>query len=207
MTQTCSTEQRRTKTRGLAVLWMVLAMVLVVLSPRTWAQDNATIDGTVADSSGAVIANATVTLVANGTGVKREATANSVGAFHFGNIGAGTYTMTVTANGFQKYTKSGIEVHVAGHLEENAALAVGSESQTVSVQADALQVQTETSEVSTLISGEQVRQLATNGRNVVQLAALVLVSRITCLRLAVSTHLLRQTASASTDSATRTTFI
>ena len=63
-------------------------------------------------------------------------------------------------------------MHVAQHLEENAALTVGSESQTVSVEADALQVQTETSEVSTLISGEQVRQLATNGRNVVQLAAL-----------------------------------
>ena len=172
MTQTCSHEQRRIKTTGLAVLWMALAMMLVVLTPRTWAQDNATIDGTVTDSSGAVVANATVTLSDNGTGVKREAAANSVGAFHFGNIGAGTYTMTATANGFQKFTKSGIEVHVAQHLEENAALAVGSESQTVSVQADALQVQTETSEVSTLISGEQVRQLATNGRNVVQLAAL-----------------------------------
>ena len=45
---------------------------------------------------------------------------------HFGNIGAGTYTMTATAKGFQKYTKSGIEVHVAQHLEENAALTVGS---------------------------------------------------------------------------------
>jgi len=171
MTQTCSLEQRRMKTSGLAVLWMALAIMLVVLTPRAWAQDNASIDGTVADASGAVIANATVTLTANGTGVKREAAANSVGAFHFGNIGAGTYTMSATANGFQKYTKSGIEVHVAQHLEENAALSVGSESQTVSVQADALQVQTETSEVSTLISGEQVRQLATNGRNVVQLAA------------------------------------
>jgi hypothetical protein len=63
-------------------------------------------------------------------------------------------------------------VNVAQTVESNASLAVGNASQTVSVEADALQVQTETSEVSTLISGEQVRQLATNGRNVVQLAAL-----------------------------------
>ena len=175
MTQTF-TQSRRSLTdrskKGMGVLWIALAMMIVVLTPRVWAQDSATIDGNVADVSGAVVANANVMLTDNGTGVQREATANDVGAFHFGNLGAGTYTMTATAKGFQKYTKSGIEVHVAQHLEENAALTVGAESQTVSVQADALQVQTETSEVSTLISGEQVRQLATNGRNVVQLAAL-----------------------------------
>ena len=63
-------------------------------------------------------------------------------------------------------------MNVAQTLEENVTLSVGSQAQTVTVEANALQVQTETSEVSTLISGEQVRQLATNGRNVVQLAAL-----------------------------------
>jgi len=172
MTQSCSIEQRRMKTRGLAVLWMALAMMLVVLTPRTWAQDNANINGTVADTSGAVVPNAAVSITNNGTGVKRETTSNNVGAFHFGNVGAGTYTLTATANGFQKFSRTGIVVNIAQSLESNVALSVGSESQTVSVQADALQVQTETSEVSTLISGEQVRQLATNGRNVVQLAAL-----------------------------------
>jgi hypothetical protein len=172
MTQTCSYEQRRIKTTGLAALWIALAMFLVVVAPRTWAQDNAAINGTVADTSGAVIPNATVSITNNGTGVKREATSNSVGAFHFGNIAAGTYTLTATSNGFQTYTKTGIVVNVAQTVESNASLAVGNASQTVSVEADALQVQTETSEVSTLISGEQVRQLATNGRNVVQLAAL-----------------------------------
>jgi hypothetical protein len=147
-------------------------MVLAILTPRSWAQDNASISGTVTDASGAVVANAAVELTNNGTGIKREASANAVGAFHFGNIGAGTYTMTVSAAGFQKYTKTGIVVNVAANLDASVALAIGSESQTVSVQADALQVQTETSETGTLISGEQVRQLATNGRNVVQLAAL-----------------------------------
>src|SRR6185503_6607909 len=57
-------------------------------------------------------------------------------------------------------------------LEQDAVLAVGSQAQTVTVTADALQVQTQTSEVSTLISGQQVEQLATNGRNITSLAAL-----------------------------------
>lgn len=175
MTQTFSRSSRsltRRSNKGMGVLWIALAMMIVAMAPRVWGQDSATIDGNVTDSSGAVVANATVTLTDIGTGVKREATTNGVGAFHFGNIAAATYTMTAAASGFQTYTRSGIEVHVAQHLEENAVLTVGSASQTVSVQADALQVQTETSEVSTLISGEQVRQLATNGRNIVQLAAL-----------------------------------
>ena len=82
---------------------------------------------------------------------------NSVGAYRFGNVGIGTYTLDATASGFQKYTKTGIVVNVAPTLEEDISFKVGSATQTVSVQAEALQTQTETSEVSTLISGQQVR--------------------------------------------------
>jgi len=158
--------------KGLGVLWVACIALLLVLAPRAWAQDNANINGTVEDNSGAMIANAAVSITNIGTGQTREATANSVGAFHFGNVGAGTYTLNASATGFQKFSKTGIVVNVAQTIEANAILTVGSQAQTVTVEADALQVQTETSEVSTLISGEQVRALATNGRNVVQLAAL-----------------------------------
>jgi hypothetical protein len=86
--------------------------------------------------------------------------------------GVGTYTLRASAPGFEKYAKNDIVVHPAQSLEENITLAVGSQGQTVTVTADALQVQSETSELSTLISGEQVSELATNGRNVTSLAAL-----------------------------------
>jgi hypothetical protein len=147
-------------------------MMIVVLTPRAWGQDNATITGTVGDASGAVVANATVDLTNTATGRVREATSNTVGAYRVANVGIGTYTLTVTASGFEKFTRIGIIVNVAQTLEENIALAIGSSSQTVTVEADALQVQTETNEMSTLISGQQVQQLSTNGRNIVQLAAL-----------------------------------
>src|SRR5512146_575083 len=156
--------------------WGVFSILLIALAllvvPGAWAQDNATISGTATDASGAVVPNATITLTNIATGVVRQSTVNSVGAYRFVNIAAGNYTLSATATGFQKFTKTGIVVNVAQTVEQNVTFSVGSESQTVTVQADALQVQTETSEVSTLISGEQVRQLATNGRNVVQLAAL-----------------------------------
>jgi len=151
---------------------LVALIVLFGLAPLALAQDNATIDGTVTDSTGAVVPNVTLTLVHNATGLNRQTTTNSVGAYRFGNIGIGSYTLTVLAPGFQKFTKTGIQINVAQTLENNIVLKIGSQQQTVEVAADALQVQTETSEVSTLISGEQVEELASNGRNITQLAAL-----------------------------------
>ena len=175
MTQTFTKSRRRLTDRskkGMGVLWIALAMMIVALTPRVWGQDNATITGTVADSSGAVVANATVDLTNTATGQVRESKSNTVGEYRIANVGIGTYTLTATASGFETFTRTGIIVNVAQTLEENIALSVGSASQTVTVQANALQVQTETSEVSTLINGEQVQQLSTNGRNIVQLAAL-----------------------------------
>ena len=113
-----------------------------------------------------------ITLTNQATKQSRTATSNSAGAYRFANVGIGTYSLAVSASGFQKYTKNGIVVNVAQTLEENVSLAVGSAGQTVTVEADALQVQTETSEVSNLISGQQVSELSTNGRNITSLAAL-----------------------------------
>jgi hypothetical protein len=146
--------------------------VLLVPAPKAWAQDNATITGTVEDSSGALLPNAAITLTNPATGQTRAATSNSAGAYRFANVGVGTYTLSSSAPGFQKNTTTNIVVNVAQTLEVNIALQVGSQGQTVTVEANALQVQTQTSELSTLISGEQVSQLATNGRNVTSLAAL-----------------------------------
>jgi len=146
--------------------------LLLLLAPGAWGQDNATITGTVADSTGALIPNAAISLTNPATNQSRSATSNTAGAFRFANVGVGTYTLAASAPGFQKFSRTGIVVNVAQTLEENITLPVGSQGQTITVEADALQVQTESSEVSTLISGEQVSQLATNGRNVTQLAAL-----------------------------------
>jgi hypothetical protein len=87
-------------------------------------------------------------------------------------VGVGTYTLTASITGFQKYTKKGIVVNVAQTQESTINLSVGSTQESVTVEADALQLQSESSEVSSLISGEQVTQIATNGRNVTSLASL-----------------------------------
>jgi hypothetical protein len=148
-----------------------IAMFLV-LTPGAWSQDNATINGTVVDATGALVPNAAISLTNPATDQVRQDTSNSAGAYRFANVGVGTYTLSASVAGFRKYTKTDIVVHPDQSLEEDIALTVGSQQQTVTVAAEALQVQSETSEVSTLISGEQVSQLSTNGRNVTALAAL-----------------------------------
>ncbi len=158
--------------RGFLGVCIVLISMLVALAPQVWGQENAIINGTVLDATGAVVPNAAITLTNPATGQVRQSVSNTSGAYLFLNVGIGTYTLNASAAGFQKYTKTDIVVNVAATLEENITLTVGSQAQTVTVAADALQVQSETSEVSTLISGEQVSQLATNGRNVTALAAL-----------------------------------
>ncbi len=119
-----------------------------------------------------MVPDAAIRLTDSATGQVRSLVSNSVGAYRFPNLGIGSYTLTVSAPGFQRYTKTNIVVNVAATIEADVSLTVGSQTQTVMVAADALQVQSETSEVSTLISGQQVTELSTNGRNITSLAAL-----------------------------------
>ncbi len=154
------------------LLLLALFSMALFLVPVVRAQENATITGTVTDSTGAVVPNVQVSLTNPATGQVRTAVSNTSGIYDFTNVGVGRFTISASATGFQTYTRTDISVNVDQTLKEDVTLTVGSAGQTVTVQADALQVQTETSELSTLITGEQVSQLATNGRNVTALAAL-----------------------------------
>ena len=156
---------------GIRILCLAVAVVLFSTFGAV-AQENATITGVVTDPSGAVVPSVTITLTNPATGQARTAASNTSGIYTFSNVGIGHFTLSAVASGFQTFTKTDIVVNVAQNLKEDIALTVGSEGQTVTVRADALQLQSETSELSTLISGQQVSQLATNGRNVTALAAL-----------------------------------
>lgn len=155
-----------------SVVRLAFIVFLVAFSIVGWAQDNATISGTVLDPSGAAVANVSVSITNTATGQVRETVSNSAGDYRFPNVGQGTYNLAASITGFQKYSKTGLIVHVAQTLEANVNLSVGSTQESVTVQADALQLQSETSEISSLISGQQVTQIATNGRNVTSLASL-----------------------------------
>ncbi len=151
----------------------LLLLTLVSLAATfAVAQENASITGTVTDSTGAVLPNATVVLTNTATDRQQQSKANADGIYIFGNLGVGQYSLSVSAKGFTKTTIGSIAVNAGQTVTENVSLKVGSASQTVTVLAGALELQTQTNELSTLMTGKQVSQLATNGRNVTALAAL-----------------------------------
>ncbi len=155
---------------GLAVCaTMVLALFMCGTSQ---AQENATLTGTVTDPSGAVIPNASVILTNTQTGVSRAVTTDSAGMYVFPALNNGIYDLKVSATGFKVSSKTGIVLNVAATVEENVELAVGAANQTVTVQANALHLETETNQISNLITGTQITQLATNGRNITSLTTL-----------------------------------
>src|SRR6185437_1604361 len=120
----------------------VLIAMLLMLTPLLRAQE-ATITGTVTDPSGAVIPNVQLTLTNTATQREQTTVSNPDGAYRFPSVGIGSYTLAASAPGFQKFVKTGIVVTVAQTLAENITLQVGTQPQTVSVQANALQVQSE----------------------------------------------------------------
>jgi hypothetical protein len=158
--------------RRSTILLTIVLTLGVVLVPAMWAQENATITGTILDSTGAVVPDAEVSLTNPATGQVRRVNSGSSGTYLFADAGVGHFTLRVTAAGFQQFIRTDIVVNVDQSLKEDVTLTVGGQGQTVTVQADALQVQSETNEISTLITGKQVTQLATNGRNVTALAIL-----------------------------------
>ncbi len=149
-----------------------LVAVVIMLTTCSHAQENATVTGTVFDPSGAAVPNAQLTLTNVATGQTRTVNSNDTGLYSFSNVGVGEFNLSAATPGFQRYVKSGILVNVAQTLKEDLTLTVGSATAEVSVRANALSLQTETNELSNLISGKQITQLATNGRNVTALAAL-----------------------------------
>jgi hypothetical protein len=106
------------------------------------------------------------------TAYTREATSGSTGLYDFPGLNPGTYDLKVTAAGFKTYSQSGIVVNVSGTFRADVKLSVGAGSTTVTVEADALTVQTDSNVVSTLITAEDITSLATENRNLVNLAAL-----------------------------------
>ena len=130
------------------------------------------ITGIVTDPSGAVVPNATITATQRATGTVRTTQSGQSGLYDFSGLEIGIYDLKATCLGFKTFSTSGLVLNVAQTLRANITFSVGAESQTVTIEANALQVQSETNEVSSLITGKQIEQLATNGRNVISLTTL-----------------------------------
>jgi hypothetical protein len=125
----------------------------------------AAIQGTVRDSTGAVIPGATITVTSTETNLQRTATSNSAGLFSIPDLPPGKYRVQVSHQGFQTRVIENIDLVVGQELALNAALQVGDISQQVTVTSEAPLVDTSTSQVAGLVAERQVKDLPLNGRS------------------------------------------
>jgi len=103
----------------------------------------------------------------------RPSSTNAAGSFVARELPIGRYNLKVEAAGFKTYEQTGITLNVNDTVRVDVALQVGATQESVTVEANAIQVQSDSNEVSQTITSAMVSDLATNGRNVIQLAALV----------------------------------
>lgn len=115
--------------------------------------------GTVADTSGAVIAGANIVVTELDTGFKSETVSTSSGSYRFTELPIGRYNVTVTAPGFSKSTSTGVLVTIGTVSSLNVVLKAGSVSETVTVDASAPAIETESSSVVGTISKKEIEDL------------------------------------------------
>jgi Carboxypeptidase regulatory-like domain/TonB-dependent Receptor Plug Domain len=158
---------------GARFLIAFIAVLLLCGSLVGRAQElTATLSGTVSDASGAVIPNAQITITLNGVNAARVVASDASGYFTAPNLQAGTYSVTVTAEGFETFKSKNVVLNVAEKRSLNAQLKAGSVSTTVTVEDNPVAVDTESSAQAGTISGQQIRELELSSRNFQQLVTL-----------------------------------
>ena len=131
----------------------VVAVALLAAGSAALAQaTRGSIAGTVVDTSGAVISGATITAKNTGTGSSATATTNGAGGFTLQQLELGQYDVTVAAKGFQSETSTGVAVTISNVSALNLTLQPGSAGESVTVNASAAGVQTQSSDIGTTIT-------------------------------------------------------
>ncbi len=156
-----------------SLLFFVLGAGIMVMPPAAYSQQSsASINGTVKDSSGAVVEGATITLTNIGTAVSRSSTSNSAGDYVVIDILPASYSIRVSKPGFSSVTQRQITLNVNQTATYDFTLTVGATQQTVTVEAAAVAIEASTAELGTVINEQAVKDLPLNGRNFTQLLTL-----------------------------------
>ncbi len=160
--------------QGRLILSFFSLLMLLLLMPRAlFAQvDTGRVEGTVKDSTGAILPGAKISLVNDATKVAQTAVSTSSGSYVFEAVKPGTYTIEAESPGFQKYTSLGVVAHVQQNLTEDIAMSPGNLNQEVTVTSAAPLLQAQDASLGQTITGADVNNLPLSGRNWVSLAQL-----------------------------------
>lgn len=158
------------------VLALATCILGVTMFPANAAFAQATntsgsMQGTITDPSGAVVPGALITLTNTGTGEAKSLKADSAGFYNSGPLTPGNYSVAVTAPGFST-VKGSTAVQISSIATNNYKLAVGTNAEVVEVQGSGVQVNTQQSNVQSVITQQQIENLPVQGRNFLDLAQL-----------------------------------
>ena len=137
----------------------------VCIPSGLFAQGFGTVNGTVTDPSGAVVAGAKVTLTQVGTGISQETITSDAGTYVFPTINPSVFNIVANHPGFQAYKENGVQVRADAAVTVNLTLKPGNTSETVTVTAETAQVDVTSGTLQEVIGTSQVNELPLNGRN------------------------------------------
>ncbi|MEP7213852.1 MAG: TonB-dependent receptor [Acidobacteriota bacterium] len=147
-------------------------LVSFLLSAAAYAQFRAGVQGTVSDNAGGTVAGATVTLTSRETNQTQTTTSGDDGYYRISGLAPGIYTMSVELQGFKKGVIDELKVDAENVKGQDVVLEAGVISETVTVQADAVALETENGNVQRSITTEEIRKLPQTGRDPYELAKL-----------------------------------
>ena len=153
-------------------IWLTALVLALITTPLFAQKSTGTISGVVSDPTGAVIPQATVTISNIGTGLVRTVTTNEMGEYIAPDLPNGIYRIAVKQANFKESVTSNVELHVASTALVNVQLQMGNTSEQVTVEANTIQVQTDSAQLGEVVLGSQVTELPLNGRNFVALTQL-----------------------------------
>src|SRR5688500_4735562 len=148
--------------RVVRALFLVLAVA--ALSTPAFAQSS-TLSGVVLDSAGGVIPGADVVVKHTATGVTTSGVSNSEGVFSFPGLQVGTYTVTVTLQGFKTFLANDVQLRSGTPASVKAVLEVGGVTETVTVSSSSEIIQTQSSTISNTVTMNQITKLPMTSRS------------------------------------------
>ena len=155
--------------KRIAFLGTVLAALIGVAGPSNAQTATGQITGTVFDGTGAIVANAKVTVTNEGTGLTRESKSNSMGTYSVPLLPVGKYVITAEKEGFKIALSSDNELTVDQVLRTDLHMELGAVTETVQVTGRAVALDTENASVGQVVTAKQATDLPLNGRNFLQL--------------------------------------
>lgn len=160
--------------KRIALFFSFLMLVAALLAtPAALGQSTALLQGTVSDSKGAVLPNATVTAKNRNTSSERTTQTDTDGNYQFAALPVGSYTVEVKIQGFKTQVADQVTVEVAKTVVQNFQMDVGAISEQVLVSSDVPVIETTTTSVGTVINQRTVQEIPLNGRHFVDLGLLI----------------------------------